>query len=114
MTMIFSDFYTSHVDLNHHWCSLSESYAGVDILLCYIDAGWKIEGDIGFDEHWFGGARHILVYHFSLIKKDDHITMAVLSNPVLDRFLKDCCRRGVAISRIIYRLGRVATKSVCE
>lgn len=114
MTMIFSDYYTSHVDLKRHWCPLSESYAGVDVLLSFIDAGWKIEGDIGFDEHWFGGARHILVYHFSLIKQDNCNKLQVLSNPVLDRFLEDCCRREISISRIIDGLGRVEAKSVCE
>lgn len=114
MTTIFSDFYMSHVDLNRHWCPLSESYAGIDVLLNYLDSGWKIEGDIGFAEHWFGGARHILVYHFVLTKKDDHSTMSVLSHPVLDRFLHDCCRREIAISRIIDGSGRVEAKSVCE
>lgn len=114
MTTIFNGFYTSHVDLNRHWCPLSESYAGVDILLNYIDSGWEIEGDIGFDEHWFGGARHILIYQFSLIKQNDHLTMLVPCNPVLDRFLTDCCQKGISISCIICGHRRVASKSICE
>ena len=88
MTQRFSNFYPSHTDLTRHWCPRSERYAGVDALLTYFDDGWETQGDNGFDEHWFGGSRRILVYRFMLTKQDQWVIMQVLHNPALDRLLK--------------------------
>lgn len=82
-----SDFYPSPFDLTCHWCPLSQPYAGVDALLRYLDRGWKVQGDIGFDEHWFGESRRILVYRFILNRHDRCVTMHVVWNPVFERLL---------------------------
>ncbi len=82
-----SNFYPSPFDLTCHWCPLSQPYAGVDALLRYLDGGWKAQGDIAFDEHWFGDSRRILVYRFVLTKQNSSVTMQVLWNPVLERLL---------------------------
>ncbi len=87
MLMRFSEFYPNHLNLSRHWCPLSQRYTGVDALLSRLDNGWKIWGDIDFDEYWFGESRHTLIYHFMLIKQDNRVTMHVLHNPVLDRLL---------------------------
>jgi hypothetical protein len=82
-----SDFYPNSFDQTCHWCPLSQPYAGVDALLRYLDGGWKVQGDIGFDEHWFGDSRRILVYRFILTKRNTCVTMHVVWNPVLERLL---------------------------
>ena len=82
-----SDFYPSPFDPTCHWCPLSQPYAGVDALLRYLDRGWKVQADIGFDEHWFGESRRILVYRFILNRQDSCVTMHVVWNPVLERLL---------------------------
>ena len=83
----FRELYPNHIDVSRHWCSRSQPYAGVDALLGRLDNGWKIRGDIGFDEHWFGESRRILVYHFELTRQDSRVTMHVAHNPVLERLL---------------------------
>lgn len=87
----FREFYPHHIDVSRHWCPRSQPYAGVDALLGRLDNGWKIRGDIGFDEHWFGESRRILVYQFILTKQDNRVTMHVIHNPVLERLLTQYC-----------------------
>lgn len=83
----FREFYPNQIDVSRHWCPRSQPYAGVDALLARLDSGWKIQGDIGFDEHWFRASRRILVYKFRLTKQDNCVTMYVVHNPVLERLL---------------------------
>jgi hypothetical protein len=83
----FREFYPNHIDVSRHWCPRSQRYAGVDALLGRLDNGWKIWGDIGFNEQWFGESRRITVYQFILTKQDNRVTMHVLHNPVLERLL---------------------------
>jgi hypothetical protein len=52
-----------------------------------LDNGWKIQGDIGVDEHWFGESRRTLVYHFELTRQNNSVTMHVVHNPALERLL---------------------------
>lgn len=87
MLMRFRELYPNHVNISCHWCPLSQRYAGVDALLSHLDNGWKIWGDISFDEYCFGASRRTLVYHFVLTRQDNRVTMHVLHNPVLDRLL---------------------------
>jgi hypothetical protein len=84
-----NDFYPGPFDMAHHWCPLSQPYAGVDALLGYLDSGWKVQGNIGLDEHWFGDSRHILVYRFILTNQTSCVTMHVVWNPVLRRLLTE-------------------------
>jgi hypothetical protein len=87
MIVRFREFYPRQIDVSHHWSPLSQCYAGVDTLLGRLDTGWKIQGDIDFDEHHFGESRHVIVYHFVLSRRDKRVTMHVLHNPVLERLL---------------------------
>jgi len=99
-----SDFYPNPFDLTRHWCPLSQPYAGVDALLRYLDRGWKIQGNIGFDEHWFGDSRRILVYRFILTKRNSSVTMRVVWNPVLERLLRRFFQGKVSPKKQISRL----------
>ncbi|MBZ0300848.1 MAG: hypothetical protein K8J31_13945 [Anaerolineae bacterium] len=106
MKQQFNDFYaTSHINLTRHWCPLSQPYAGVDALLSFLNDGWMIEDDIGCDEHWLGGTRRILVYHFVLTNLDDVVTMPVLRNPVLDRLLTRLSQRDISVVYIQQEVG---------
>lgn len=98
MKLQFNDFYaTSHINLTRHWCPLSQPYTGVDALLSFLNDGWTIADDVVCDEHWLGGTRRILVYHFVVTNQDNVITMPVLRNPVLDRLLTQLCQRDISI-----------------
>jgi hypothetical protein len=92
----FRELYPNHIDVSRHWCRRSQRYAGVDALLGLLDNGWKIWGDISFDEHWFGESRHITVYHFILTKQDNRVTMHVVHNPVLERLLTQYCEKTIS------------------
>ena len=93
MIMRFREFYPNHIEVSRHWCPRSQPYAGVDALLGHLDNGWKIRGDIGFNEHWFGESRRITVYQFILTKQDNRVTMHVIHNPVLERLLTQYCEK---------------------
>lgn len=101
----FRELYPNYIDVSRHWCSRSQSYAGVDALLGRLDNGWKIRGDIGFDEHWFGESRRILVYHFELTRQDSRATMHVVHNPVLERLLTQYCEKRTSLARPVDELG---------
>ncbi len=104
MILRFREFYPNHIDVSRHWCPRSQSYAGVDALLSYLESGWKIQGDISTDHHQFGEARRVTVYYFILTKMDKRITMPVLHNPVLDRLLTRLCQKEGSDVRIVDQL----------
>lgn len=113
-----NDFYPNPFDLTCHWCPLSQRYAGVDALLRYLDRGWKVQGDIGFDEHWFGDSRRILVYRFILTKRNSSVTMHVVWNPVLEllliRFFRGEASPKKQISRLASRTEEQASLPAIE
>jgi hypothetical protein len=98
------DFYPNPFDLTCHWCPLSQLYAGVDVLLKYLDRSWKIQGDIGFNDHSFGESRRTTVYQFILTKQDKRVTMHVVWNPVLERWLRRFFQGKVSPKKQISRL----------
>ncbi len=71
----------------HHWCPRSEKYAGVDQLLTALYNGWAMSDVCYREDHWHGGSRCVAVYHFSLKRRNETMTMPVITNPALDRML---------------------------
>ncbi len=104
MTDDLSRFNTFYTDRPRHWCSQSERYAGGDALLTYLHDGWKIQGDIFYEEYWHGGARRILIYYFVLTLKDECVTMRVIGNPMIDRLLDELHIRVVPTAAVRARV----------
>jgi hypothetical protein len=85
----FKHMISFYTDRPRHWCPKSQRYAGGDALLTHLNDGWKIQGDIHFEEYWHGGSRRILIYYFVLTQNDQWITMRVQGNPFIDRLLAE-------------------------
>jgi hypothetical protein len=70
-----------------HWSPSSQTYAPADVLLEYLANGWSISPAVGLEEHWYGGGRHIDVYHFELTQRELAVIMLVHGNPVVRRLM---------------------------
>ena len=82
-------FYSFYTDRPCHWSPQSQRYAGGDALLTFLDEGWIIQGDIGYEEDWHGAARHTLLYTFTLVRRNQRVTMCVIGNPLVERVLSE-------------------------
>lgn len=99
-------FNTHNIDLRRHYCPRSQRYAGCDVLLAYLETGWTIFDDIFYEEYWHGGARCVTIYTFVLGRHNQTITMRVLSNPVVERFLSQNQHRVLPYSAARERVRR--------
>jgi hypothetical protein len=68
---------------HRHWSPSSQTYAPADVLLEYLANGWNISPAVGLEEHWYGGGRHVDVYHFELTQHKLVVVMLVHGNPVV-------------------------------
>lgn len=71
-----------------HWDPSSETFAGGDQLMTAIANKWDIER-CELIRHWYAGMRSVRLYKFTLSKGDNTITMPVLDNPYIERFIFD-------------------------
>ena len=75
--------------VGRHWSPQSEKYAGVDALIGVLDNGWRVEGVVFRQEHWYDRARRVSLYHVRLGREDaDQITMIIVDNPYLHHVLE--------------------------
>jgi len=72
-----------------YWSPRSQAYASGDQLLYYLKEGWTLDTIVEVETHWFGEARHILIYHFRLRKEDREMPMRVLGNPFAHEMVND-------------------------
>ena len=82
-------FYTQIADQRQHWCPHSQRYAGGDALITRLNDGWEVSDEIYYEEYWHGGSRKVLIYNFVLVNHEDTVTMRVLSNPFVERFVSE-------------------------
>ena len=75
------EFTYADAELCRYWSPRSQAYASGDQLLYYLSEGWIPDTIVEVETHWFGDARHILIYHFRLRKEDSEQPMRVLGNP---------------------------------
>jgi hypothetical protein len=73
--------YSRSKGMYRYWSPRSQAYASVDQLLYYLRDGWTPDPTVEVETHWFGEARHILIYHFRLYKEGRELPMRVLGNP---------------------------------
>ena len=64
-----------------YWSHQSQPFAVGDQLLRYLEAGWDVEDRVEVETHWFGEARHIIIFHFTLVKGQNRLVMPVLGGP---------------------------------
>ncbi len=70
-----------------HWDPESENFTGADALFTAFDNGWTLDKDVEYEEHWYAGTRGVTVYHFTLRRDDETMTMKVVTNPLVRRML---------------------------
>ena len=58
-----------------------------DALFTAFDNGWTLDKDVEYEEHWYAGTRGVTVYHFTLRRDDETMTMKVVTNPLVRRML---------------------------
>jgi hypothetical protein len=80
---------TDYPDFRRHWSASSEPYAGGDALLTKLNQGWATAETVRSQLHWLTSARSVVVYHFELHRGDEKLTMPVIANPFVDRFIRE-------------------------
>jgi hypothetical protein len=70
-----------------HWSPASQPYAPADVLLEYLDDGWKLSPVVGREEHCYGAGRHVDVYYFELTHDYRALVMPVHDNPTVARLV---------------------------
>ena len=83
-----SNFHAQYSELtSQHWHPNSETYAGGDHLTTALEKKWQIE-KVELKRHWYAGMRSVRLYEFTLTKEGRTVTMPVLDNPFVERFIK--------------------------
>ncbi|MDL1900149.1 hypothetical protein FBR02_05200 [Anaerolineae bacterium CFX9] len=85
MAIQLTDLHVEYPDMTRHWNPNSEQYAGGDALITALQRGWEIAGQVWAEEYWHGGARLVMIFHFTLERGDETMQMRVLSNPYVRR-----------------------------
>lgn len=78
---------SSYLDVSQHWSAISETYAGGDVLVTYLQNDWIFTRIINEEKVWFGGNRKTTVYHVELYKDGLKKNIPVLENPYIKRII---------------------------
>lgn len=84
-----SNFHVQYLDVtSQYWHPQSAQFAGCDNLLTALEQGWEI---VNFEvaTHDYAGARYVKIYEFTLRSGNRQMTMPVIDNPYLQRWLRD-------------------------
>ncbi len=71
----------------YHWHPGSETMATASQLYSALTRGWNISQHVTRTEIRFSGARKTWLYAFKLQYDDFYMTMPVLANPAVERFV---------------------------
>jgi hypothetical protein len=88
-----SNWHYEYWRIVRHWHAASEKYAGGDCLLTAINNGWNIIPPVLAEAHWRAGSRCVMVYHFTLERRGETMTMPVITNPFVERLIADSALR---------------------
>jgi hypothetical protein len=84
-----ANFHIMYQDVtSQHWHSSSERYAGADHLLTALEKGWEVQKCVQV-RHWYAGMRSVKLYEFHLQRGGDTMTMPVIDNPYVGRFIEE-------------------------
>jgi hypothetical protein len=80
------NYHVQYLDVTSQYWNPREGYAGGDHLLTALNAGWDVES-CRLEQVWYAGARCVNLYHFTMVRGGDRMTMPVIDNPYVDRFI---------------------------
>jgi hypothetical protein len=86
-------------DIYRHWHSDSEKFTGGDSLATALLLGWSVRDVVFLDRYRFNGTRRVNVYHFELLRGDEVMRMAVISNPYVERLINEASIRVIALAK---------------
>ncbi len=73
---------------DQYWCPESEAYAAASQLITAMRSGWALAlPSVRARQVCSGGSRPRTVYDFTLMRDSRLMTMPVLSNPYIERFI---------------------------
>jgi hypothetical protein len=84
-----SNAHFQYLDVVRHWSAISEPFAGGDALITRLNDGWQLKETVFVEEYWHAGVRLVTIYHFELERDGETEKMPVLSNPYVNRILRD-------------------------
>jgi hypothetical protein len=82
-----TNFHYAYVDMIRHWHLDSEKFTGGDALFTAIANGWEIQDTVRYEDCWLQGGRYVVVFYFDLKHHDQTMTMPVVTNPYVRRFI---------------------------
>jgi hypothetical protein len=80
-----------------HWNAESEHFTGGDSLATALYLGWTMPETVEMSAYWYAGTRRVAVYHITLERGEEHVTMPVIGNPFIERLLSERHCRVVAL-----------------
>lgn len=84
-----SNYHVQYLDVqNQHWHAGSERYAGGDQLVTALDRGWTV-ARCAEAKHYYAGMRFVRIFNFKLHKEGQEMTMPVVDNPYVVRFIDE-------------------------
>ena len=84
-----SNFHVEYMPTaTQHWSWSSQRFAGGDNLITAIYNGWSVDRVVEVEQHWYAGMRGITIFNFTISREDMTVTMPVVSNPFVNRFVR--------------------------
>lgn len=84
-----ANFHVQYMDVtSQHWHPKSANFAGGDNLITAVEHGWEVNECI-LVQHWYAGMRSVKIYEFTLHRGEASMLMPVISNPYVERFIKE-------------------------
>lgn len=81
------NLHSAYPDMMQYWSPTSEKFASGGALLTRLRRGWQVSNVCYAEEFWHAGTRPVIVYHFDLVRGDEHETIPVLNNPYVTRMI---------------------------
>src|SRR5205823_165691 len=74
-------------DRCRYWDPQSEPYPPAEVLMQYLNSGWKIHNPVYREFHYLAKCHKIDLYHLTLMGQGELIEMIVLPNPIVLKIL---------------------------
>lgn len=83
-----TNYHADYLDVTQHWSPASEKYAGGDSLITMLDRGWELRGEAVREQKRYGESRAVTIYHVTLERDGEQMTMPVVHNPYVNKVLR--------------------------
>lgn len=74
---------------HRHWSPKSQVYAPGDVLLHLISDGWQVYRKVFVESYRCVSWRHVNVYHFVLVRRNERQSLRVVDNPAVRRLVQE-------------------------